>query len=121
VFPKEPEVNEEHSTHEMVKNLHSRFGAFEERIDERFTKVESRVGDLEKSHAADIAHLEKHESEACLKESAILASLNTLTVRFDKHAEREEIDRRWLLSIVIGTLLSSVGTLGYLVLTGGTA
>jgi hypothetical protein len=110
-------MNEQHSTYQMVKGLHERFDHFEHRIDQ----VEDRVVSLEKSHAADIAHLEKHESEACLKESAILASLNTLTVRFDKHAEREEIDRRWLLSIVIGTLLSSVGTLGYLVLTGGTA
>jgi len=110
-------MNEQHSTYQMVKGLHERFDHFEHRIDQ----VEDRVVSLEKDLASDVAHLEKHESEACLKESAILNQLGVLTVRFDKHAEREEQDRRWLLTIVIGTLLSSVGTLGYLVLTGGAA
>jgi hypothetical protein len=110
-------VDEQHSTHEMVKGLHARFDHFERRID----AVEDRVVGLEKGLAADIAHLDKHESEACLKESAVLKQLGVLTVRFDKHAEREEIDRRWLLGIVLVTMIGSIGSLLMLVLTGGTA
>jgi hypothetical protein len=121
VFPKEPEVNEDHSTHEMVKNLHSRFGAFEERIDERFCQIENRIVVVEKGLAADVAHLDKHEAEACLRESAVLKQLGVLTVRFDKHAEREEVDRRWLLGIVLITMIGSIGSLLMLVLTGGAA
>jgi len=110
-------VDEQHSTHEMVKGLHSRFDHFERRID----AVESRVVGLEKGLASDVAHLEKHEAEACLKESAILANLTRLTTRFDQHAEREETDRRWLLGIVLVTMIGSIGSLLMLVLTGGAA
>jgi hypothetical protein len=103
-----------HSTYEMVKGLHARFDGFEHRID----KIETRVGSLEKGLAADVAHLEKHESEASLKGAAMLEKLTSLVDNFKRHADREENDRRWLLTIVIGTLLSSTGSLLYMVLTG---
>ena len=106
-----------HSTYEMVKGLHARFDGFEQRID----KIENRVGSLEKNLATDVAHLERHESEADLKGAAMLEKLTALVNNFSKHAEREESDRRWLLTIVIGTLLSSTGSLLYLVLSGASA
>ena len=114
-------MNEEHSTHEMVKNLHSRFGAFEKHIGERFTQIENRVGVVEKGLAADIAHLEKHESEAELKGAAVLEKLTDLTRNFAKRAEREDSDRRWLLGIVLVTMIGSIGSLLMLVLTSGAA
>ena len=113
--------SEEHSTHEMVRNLHSRFDTLDKRMNALHADhlvLRDDVNNLKSDLKDDIAHLDKHESEACLKENAILAQLSILTKRFDHHAEREENDRRWLLTIVIGTLLSSVGTLFYMVIGG---
>ena len=108
---------EAHSTHEMVKGLHARFDNFELRID----KVETRVGSLEKGLAADVAHLEKHESEAALKGEAVLDKLAELTSRLDKRADREAVERLWLLGLVFVTMIGAIGSLGMLVLTGGAA
>jgi phage shock protein A len=113
-------MNEQHSTYQMVKGLHERFDHFEHRIDQ----VEDRVVSLEKSHAADIAHLEKHESEACLKESAILHRLEHMSKKQDEqhdafvaHADREDDDRRWIRNVLTLTLLGVIGTLGTVLLS----
>ena len=107
-------MNETHSTYQMVKGLHERFDHFESRIDQ----IEGRVVGLEKGLASDIAHLERHESEAELKGAAVLEKLTDLTRNFAKHAEREDSDRRWLLGIVLVTMIGSIGSLLMLVLTG---
>ena len=106
--------NEEHSTHEMVRHLHVRFDQFESRIE----KIETRVGSLEKNLATDIAHLEKHESEACLKESAILQQLSVLTTRFDRHAEAEEKDRAEVIKGLRNTIRSVILGAGSIIGTG---
>jgi len=114
-------LNEEHSTHEMVRNLHSRFDVLDKRMDTLHVDhltLRKDVDVLRGELKDNIAHLDKHEAEACLKENAILNQLSILTKRFDHHADREESDRRWLMTIVIGTLLSSTGTLLYMVIAG---
>jgi uncharacterized protein YjaG (DUF416 family) len=118
-------MNEEHSTHEMVKGLHERFTGFEKRID----VIETRVGTLEKGLAADVAHLEKHESEADLKGDAMLEKLNGLISSFNRHAEAEERDRmdviRGLRNTIRSVLLgaASIVGMGFTLLwqTGGLA
>ena len=99
--------DEGHSTHEMVKGLHARFGLLEH----RFETLEHRTTGLERDLASDKAHLERHESEAALKGDALLAKMTSLDNRFEKHAEREETDRRWLLGLVLVTMLGSIGSL----------
>jgi hypothetical protein len=114
-------ADEGHSTHEMVRNLHSRFDRLDERMDALHADhllLREDVNKLKTEVRDDIAHLDKHEAEACLKESAILTQLSILTKRFDHHAEQEEKDRRWVLGIVIATMLSSIGTLLVMVLGG---
>ena len=118
-------MNEEHSTHEMVKGLHERFTGFEKRID----GIETRVGSLEKGLAADIAHLEKHESEADLKGDAMLEKLNGLILSFNRHAEAEERDRLEVIkglrntirSVLLGVASIFAGGFALLWQTGGLA
>jgi hypothetical protein len=105
-------TDETHSTHEMVRGLHARFDALEEWQ----KQTNSRIGKLETGLAADVAHLEKHEAEAELKGVAVLDKLNTLVAAFQKHADREDADRRWLMGLVLTTLLASVGGLMMMVL-----
>lgn len=114
-------TDEDKSTHEMVRNLHSRF----DRLDERMSSLHADhlllrkdVDKLKVDLRDDIANLDKHEAEACLKENAILTQLAILAKRFDHHAEQEEKDRRWVLGIVITTMLASTGTLLVMVIGG---
>jgi predicted nucleic acid-binding Zn-ribbon protein len=116
-------ANELHSTHEMVRNLHGRFDSLDERIGELHKdhlELRGDVEELKKEVLLDKAHLDKHEAEACLKESAVLRQLAALTTSFDRHVQREESDRRWVLGIVLMTMIGSIGSLVMLVLERGT-
>jgi hypothetical protein len=103
-----------HSTYEMVKGLHQRFDAFESRIE----RIETRVIGLEKGLAADVAHLEKHESEATIKGEAMLDKLNTLIAAFTKHAEAEEKDRKDVINGLKNTIRSVLLAAATILLTG---
>ena len=103
-----------HSTYEMVKGLHARFDSFEKRID----GIETRVSGLEKGLAADVAHLERHESEANLKGEAMLDKLNMLITAFTKHAEAEEQDRRDVIKGLRNTNLSILIAAATILVTG---
>jgi hypothetical protein len=110
----------------MVRNLHSRFDHFDESLKELHrdhVALRDRVDIVEREVASDIAHLDKHESEACLRESKILLRLDTMTTvqtkqheAFVEHASREDQDRRWIRNVLTMTLLGVLGTLGLMLL-----
>jgi hypothetical protein len=121
-------TNEDRSTHEMVRNLHSRFDRLDERMEELHEDhiaLRARVDVVEKEVASDIAHLDKHESEACLREVTIIQRLDNMATTQNKqheafvaHADREDQDRRWIRNVMTLILLGVFGTLGSMVLTG---
>ena len=121
-------AGELHKTHDMVKELHVRFDSLDTSLRQLHTdhkELRERVDNVEKAVAKDVANLTKHEAEACLRESVIIQRLDTMAanqdvarVQFVKHADREDSDRRWLLGIVLLTLLSTIGTL-FVMLFGG--
>ena len=119
------------STHTIVSELRDRFTHLEDGVQQlhrdhrelrdRVTVVEGRVVD-------DIANLSKHEAEACLREDAIIARLDHMREAdqrnadlLEKHTKREDEDRRIFMILIGGALLSSTGTLLYLILTRGLA
>jgi hypothetical protein len=120
-------TNEDRSTHEMVQNLHVRFDRLDERMEELHEDhiaLRKRVDVVEKEVASDIAHLDKHEAEACLREVTIIQRLDNMSNKQDeqheafvKHADREDQDRKWIRNMLAATLLAVLGTLGTMLLT----
>ena len=109
-------MDEQHSTHEMVRNLHNRFDTLDEKLDQLaddHKELKIRVDGVERDVLKDAANLERHESEACLREKALVASHGLLRSAFDKHAEEQEQFRQklfWLLISVILMLLAGFGS-----------
>jgi hypothetical protein len=120
-------TNEDRSTHEMVMNLHVRFDRLDERMEglhEDHVALTKRVDQVEKEVASDIAHLDKHEAEACLREVTIIQRLDHMAEKqneghraFVAHANREDQDRKWIRNMLAVTLLAVLGTLGTMLLT----
>jgi hypothetical protein len=118
--PFEDERKENHSTHEMVRSLHERFTGFEYRLDELskdHKELKGRVDVVEKDVAKDISALEKHESEACLRENSIVNSHNQLKEAFVAHAKQEEEDRKRMFWVLVSVVISMVGGFSGVALT----
>lgn len=117
---------EDKSTYTLVKTLHLRFNIFDKRLDVLHAdhgELRARVDVAEKMIAKDILGLEHHEAEAALRESLVIQRLDAMKETDDrtaetleKHTENEERDRRWLMGVVVTTLLGVLGVLGTLIL-----
>lgn len=117
---RDDEQKENHSTHEMVRALHERFTGFEYRLDELskdHKELKGRVDVVEKDVAKDISALEKHEAEACLRETSIVNSHAELKEAFVAHAKQEEADRRRMFWVLVSVVVSMVGGFSGVALT----
>ncbi len=113
-------MDEQHSTHEMVRNLHNRFDTLDEKLDQLaddHKELKIRVDGVERDVTADKAALDKHEAEACLREKALVSSHTLLRNAFDKHAEEQDQFRQKLFWVLISVILMLLAGFGSTLLT----
>ena len=119
--------DDERSTNEMVRNLHHRFDGLDTQLAQLHSDhkdLQQRVTNVEREMAADIAHLDKHESEACLREEKILQRLDSVQATqhmhyesLVKHMDREEAERVWIRRTLVWLLFGVLGAIGTMILT----
>lgn len=104
----------------MVRNLHSRFDTLDEKLDQLaddHKELKIRVDVVERDVLKDAANLEKHEAEACLRETAIVESHRELKNAFVNHAKQEEEDRRKMFWVLVSVVIMLIGGFGSTLLT----
>jgi predicted nucleic acid-binding Zn-ribbon protein len=114
-------VNEEHSTHQMVENLHIRFTGLEEKLaDLRGDHKELRadVEQLKEGLLAVTARVDKHETIAAEKLKSLEALFSRLEAKFDKHSLQEQMNQQWMFRLLLMTFLSAAGGLVTMVAKG---
>lgn len=104
----------------MVRNLHSRFDTLDEKLDQLATdhkELKVRVDTVERDVLKDAADLEKHEAEACLRETSMEKSHQALKDAFMSHARQEEEDRRKMFWVLVSVVIMLIGGFGSTLLT----
>lgn len=107
-------TGDEHSTHQMVANLHIRFTGMETQLGQlalEHKELKTEVGVLRDDLRDVEARVDKHEGLAGQQ----LMNLNTgqerIELKFDKHVEKGEQDRVWLFRLIVMTLVSAAAGL----------